>query len=425
MKWSPLLTGAQRHEAWARVREITEALDRPYDEWALSLPDAESGVRSISLALGRCGVALFAGWAARAGIERGQAISRRFLEESIELLPDKTMDDSLYCGFSGVAWTTEHLLRISGEDPGDDPVAGIDEALVEFLENEDFHPAYDLLGGLAGLGVYALEREGRPLAGRIASLVLDRLEAMARPQSTGISWPSGSRTRRAVRDDAPADETYFNLGLSHGVPGVIGILSRFARIAELRPKALHLLEGAVDWFLLQRLPDGAGGAFPDYIVHDAAPEPARVAWCYGDPGVAAAMLAAARALDRSELGAEALRISHLAATRPLARTEVVDTGLCHGSAGLAHLYHRLHRATGDAPCADAAQQWFECCLERVTDRPAIAGFPTFSFDRKREGEFIEDPAWLTGAAGVGLALLAAITDQEPEWDRLLLLDLGG
>jgi hypothetical protein len=32
----------------------------------------------------------------------------------------------------------------------------------------------------------------------------------------------------------------------------------------------------------------------------------------------------------------------------------------------------------------------------------------------------DDPGFLTGAAGVGLALLAATTPVEPAWDRLLL-----
>jgi lantibiotic biosynthesis protein len=31
-----------------------------------------------------------------------------------------------------------------------------------------------------------------------------------------------------------------------------------------------------------------------------------------------------------------------------------------------------------------------------------------------------DPGFLTGAAGIGLALLAAVSPVEPEWDRLLL-----
>src|SRR5688572_7663754 len=138
MSWSPLLTGPLRDEARARVAEIARALDRPYDDWTLTLPAAENGVRSVSLALGRCGVALFFGWAERAGIDGAGQLSRRFLDESIELLPEKLMDESLYCGFPGVAWTTEHLLRLSGRSGEEDPVAGIDEALLEFLENEDF-----------------------------------------------------------------------------------------------------------------------------------------------------------------------------------------------------------------------------------------------------------------------------------------------
>jgi hypothetical protein len=421
MSWSPFLTGSLRDEAKARVVEIARALDRPYDDWALTLPHAENGVRSVSVALGRCGLAIFFAWAERAGIEGAGAAARRFLNESIELLPEKLMDESLYCGFPGVAWTTEHLLRLSGRDVAEDPAAGIDEALLEFFENDDFRPAYDLLGGLAGLGVYALEREGRPLARKIAGAVLDRLEEMSRPQSSGISWPSGAGTRRALREDAPLDETYFNLGLSHGVPGVIGILARFAGRSELRARVLPLLEGGVEWLMQQHL-EGTHITFPDYRVHNSAPVPARVAWCYGDPGVAAALFAAARALDRPELMTQALATAHTAARRPLADTGVVDTGLCHGSAGLAHIYHRLYRASGDEECGRAAQLWFERCLARATDRPSIAGFPTFSFDRVRDGEYIEDPGWLTGAAGVGLVLLAAITDQEPLWDRLLLLD---
>jgi len=36
---------------------------------------------------------------------------------------------------------------------------------------------------------------------------------------------------------------------------------------------------------------------------------------------------------------------------------------------------------------------------------------------------VSDPSLLTGAVGIGLALLAATTPVEPMWDRILLLDL--
>ncbi|HEX7277236.1 MAG TPA: lanthionine synthetase LanC family protein, partial [Acidimicrobiales bacterium] len=88
-----------------------------------------------------------------------------------------------------------------------------------------------------------------------------------------------------------------------------------------------------------------------------------------------------------------------AAARPIQDAGVVDAGLCHGAAGLLHVSNRLYQATGDERQAAAARRWLEPAL---TLPVAGAGF-------------------LEGRAGVGLALLAATTDVEPEWDRILLL----
>lgn len=421
---APFLSGPLRDEAAARVREIARALDRPYDDWVLSRRADDGGLRSVSLALGRCGLAVFSGWLWHTGFDEDAGdTATRLLGEAIELLPEKSMDASLLCGFPGVAWTTEHLLLLSGETPAEDPSSEIDDALIAALEDPTFVPAYDLIDGLAGLGVYALERGERLSGRRLASLVLDRLEATACPQSAGISWPSGQITRTAQGKDVAPDETYFNLGLSHGVPGVVAVLARFLAVPELAPRARPLLEGVVEWIRAQRLPAGMDGAYPDFVAHDVIPEPARLAWCYGDPGVAASLFAAARALRRPDVEAFAVDVAHAACRRAFETSAVVDAGFCHGSAGLAHLFHRLHRASGDAECARAGRAWFARLLERTEDRPNIAGLATFCFERERGGEYIEDPAWLTGAAGAGLALLAAVTDLDPVWDRPFLLDL--
>lgn len=422
---SPFLTGALREEAIARLREIAQALDRPYDDWTLVRPDDDRGLRSVSLALGRCGLAVFYAWLGRTGLAEGASErAAQLLNEAIDLLPSQSMDASFLCGFPGVAWTTEHVLQLLDQWPEDDPNADVDDALLAGLEDPTFVPAYDLIDGLAGHGVYALERRGRAAALPLASSVLERLENTACTQSVGLSWPSGLITRTAQGKNVAPDETYFNLGLSHGVPGVIAILARFVAVPELRERALPLLEGAVEWIQAQRLPAAMNGAFPDHVARDVTPEPARAAWCYGDPGVAAALFAAARALERPSLEAFALDVAHAAARRDPSTTGVVDAGLCHGSAGLAHIFHRLYRASGDEECRRAAIAWFERLLTRVTDRPNVAGFATFCFERVRDGEYVEDPAWLTGAAGVGLVLISALTDPAPTWDRALLLDLG-
>ena len=159
---APLLTGSLRSQAITRLREISEALDRPYDGWILARPGDDRGLRSVSLALGRCGVAVFYAWLDRAGLdERAAERASRFLGEAIDLLPSQSMDASFLCGFPGVAWTTEHVLRLLGQMPLEDPNADIEDALLGGLDDPTFVPAYDLIDGLAGHGVYALERRER------------------------------------------------------------------------------------------------------------------------------------------------------------------------------------------------------------------------------------------------------------------------
>lgn len=427
----PLLTGGLRQEAEARVREIAGALARPHDEWVLARRPDTTGLRTVSLALGRCGTVCFDLWMGRTGRDDA-AIDRAIasLEHSISVLPSLTMDLSVLCGFPSVAWTTEHVLRTLDQhpEPDDDINADIDATLLEALHDPLVPTAYDLIDGLAGIGVYALERRGRPTALPLMNALLDRWESTACEQAVGLAWPSGQSTRRAQGKDVPADDTYFNLGLSHGVPGVVACLARLHRIQEIRARVTPLLQGAVAWLCAQRPTGDVGnrGMYPDFVAAGVDPEPARLAWCYGDPGVAVAIVAAGQALARVDLVDFGLEVAHAAAARDVATSSVVDDGICHGTAGLVHVFHRLYRATGDPTCREAALAWLVRLLRRKDDVPNVAGFTTLCFERERAGEIIEDPAWLTGAAGVGLVLLSALTgpgDPLPTWDRPLLLDL--
>lgn len=421
--WTPLLEGALRDEALTRVRAIAAALDRDPDAWPLSAVSDPRALRLASLASGRAGLALFHAWAAGAGLDpRGEALAVARLGEAFDLVASRTMDASLFCGFTGVAWAAHQLSPVEGDD---DPVAGIDDALLALVEDDAFEPAYDLVDGLVGIGVYALARLPRPAARRLAECVLERLADRSSLEPVGRSWRSGVLSSRALRTGVSEESTepWWNLGLAHGVPGVLAWLARAARAGVRQADALALLEGGVAWLAAQRLPAETGGAFADFVSHDLEPEPSRLAWCYGDPGVAVALLAAARALGRTDIEALALDTAHRAAARPPERSFVVDTGLCHGAAGVAHAFHRLARATGDATCRDAARRWFAEALAPRADRGGVAGFATFSFERVTEGEYLEDPCLLTGAAGVGLALMAAATDAAPDWDAAFLLDV--
>jgi lantibiotic biosynthesis protein len=88
---------------------------------------------------------------------------------------------------------------------------------------------------------------------------------------------------------------------------------------------------------------------------------------------------------------------------------VNEPGLCHGAAGLMHIFNRIYQATGQSVFRDAALRWLD-------DTLALCDFPAGN-------RWQESCGLLNGAAGIALALLAVVGDREPRWDRILLCDL--
>ncbi len=395
-----------RAESEAAVKEIRDGLLEPWDSWELHRNP--SALRSVSLASGRVGVVLFL--AQHAGA-RGDAVSesRRdlLLDQTFRLLPETTLDGSLFSGFAGVAWVCQWL---SNEPPRDhDANEQIDQVLVERLQNLEMALEFDLMSGLVGMGLYFLDRIPTRAAFDGLSLILQRLERTAHREPEGVWW-------KARRDGAAAPG---NLGVSHGVAGVIGFLGRLISAKLFRERAEPLLVDAVRWLVSHRQEVFEGFGFPH---HTFPINRCRLSWCYGDVGVAAVLEAVGLVLRRDDWRQVALETGHLAAARGLENSGVVDAGLCHGSAGLGHAFHRLYHSTGEEAFREASIRWFRHCLGQRDPQDSRCGFQAWSHELVRDGSFVADPCWLTGSAGVGLGLLAALESQPPCWDRPLLLD---
>lgn len=307
---------------------------------------------------------------------------------------------ALFGGACGLGWTIEHL---AGGETAEGVCATIDRALL--LRLATWTDDYDLIAGLVGFGIYGLERGAAGLA--VTTQVLELLERSARPRDGGVAWHTHVELLPAWQQ-VVAPDGYWNYGLAHGLPGVVGFLARCVRLEVEAARARALLDGAMTALL------AVGPAnYPSWIPSDSGNR--RVAWCYGDLGVVFAILAAARACDRSDWQDAALGLARGCASvdDPMIR----DAGLCHGTAGAAHLFARLWNATGEDPFADAARRWLDRTLAIRRTEP-VAGFPMFT----GPDEWEPSASLLTGAAGVALAFHAAITETEPTWDRMLLVD---
>jgi hypothetical protein len=420
--WSPILEGAAAARATAAVTAVAGAIG----EAPLSVRRAGS-----CLAAGEAGVALFFDYLdrARPGAGYGEIAWRR-LDRAIDDLASSRQSPGLFSGFTGISWVAEHLHRGSAASqpsaPGpaaeDDPNADIDAALLDHLRRAPWTYHFDLTTGLVGYGVYALERLPRSSAVACLELVVERLAEIAQPRPAGLAWFTPCdmlpEPHRPLYPQGVED-----LGVAHGTPGVIAMLARICAAGVAAEQARSLLAGGVSWLLAQKLPAARHSVFPSAVGPAVRSWPARTAWCYGDPGIAVALLAAGRTMDEPAWEREALALARTVARRPPESCGVDDAGLCHGAAGLGHLLNRLYQATGDPELLAAARAWFGRTLGHWEPGRGLGGFLAFTAPEDDSDQLVwnEDPGFLVGSAGMALALLAATSSVDPAWDRLLLL----
>ena len=409
--WRPILDGALRERAFEVVHAIADSLRGSYLD----------RVQYASLGGGHAGLAILYAYLDLAQPEEDyDETAVQFLQRAINALSASAMWPSLYGGFTGIAWAVEHLKGrlIDPEDEGTNEE--IDEALKEYVSHSPWNDDYDLINGLVGFGVYALERKPAS-ASAIACLerIVERLNETAERNADGVTW----LTRPYLLSEwerKQCPDGYYNLGLAHGVPGVVALLGGVCAAGVAVEQARSLLDGAVVWLLRQRRGDGALSSF-SHRTAEIEEDDCRLAWCYGDAGVAAALLVAARCVNEEEWEREALAIATRAAAREPESAGVKDAGLCHGAAGLGHIFNRLFQATGEEVFREAARYWFERTIEMKLTGQGIAGFSVFMPGEDGTERWVDEPGLLMGAAGIALALLAAVTDIEPQWDRMLLV----
>lgn len=283
----------------------------------------------------------------------------------------------LHEGIAGVAFAFSHL--------GIEVDPNVAQLLVRTLP----HLHHDLIKGVGGIGVFALE--GMPATAELLTRTIAVLDKTAIPAGRGrCLFTNADFLGPELEPSFPYGAT--DLGVAHGQGGPIAVAA--AAAAWGIPKARALYRDLVV-YLWSQARSGMDARFPTLA---EIGRPARSAWCYGDPGVAAALLSAADAIGDEEGHELARDLAALAAQRAPQATEVADPNLCHGAIGLAHLFNRIAQATADAEFGEVARTWYSRAL--AMPRPEKSGL-------------------LDGQLGVALALHAAVSEIEPSWDRVL------
>ncbi len=414
LPWRPLLDGELAARATRAIDDIATAL-------AMLSPTTDPSLLqwAHNLSSGTAGWALFHAYRAGSWPDRGDdERAMQLISLALDAVPEARMNVSLYHGVAGVAWMVEHVGKYF-YDLGDiDPLVHVDGYLLAQVDRTRLEEPIDLMAGIIGQGVYALERMPRASAAALLSAVVSALEDSATRTEQGVSWFTPPELLGP--DVAMAPTGYFNLGLAHGVPGVVSFLARCIAANVEVERSRRLLESATNWLLAQR---GSAAnhrdAFPGFVMRDRALSPKRSGWCYGDLGIACVLELAARITATPAWATAAREIALAIAAHPIDVLAFDDAGLCHGACGTGHMFNRLFQATGEPALGTAARNCFEHALTMRRDGVGIGGFQ--AFDPEAPGGWADAHGFLSGAAGIGLTLIAAVTDQVPTWDAVSLI----
>ncbi|TDX00534.1 lanthionine synthetase C family protein [Dinghuibacter silviterrae] len=214
--------------------------------------------------------------------------------------------------------------------------------------------------------------------------------------------------------------TEVNFGLSHGIPSILKFCVQCFKQGICMDASQKLAEQIILILLANTNPDPAINYFP-YSISTAkeTERRTRLAWCYGDLGVGIVLYQAGTVFQNKQLVDFSLEVLlHSTKRKNSKEARVSDACVCHGSAGIAHIYNRMWHYTRNPVFKEACDYWIQKTVEFSAHEDGIAGYKKYD---GLNNVYINEGGLIEGTAGVGLALLSYLTG-DFSWDYCLMLN---
>ena len=336
------------------------------------------------------------------------------LNDKIEILLshiNAEMGPTLCSGQSGICWLLRYLdsKGIIDCDDIDDILNDIDK-YVYYLFVHSFINDVDYLHGGLGIAYYYLLANNKHSAS-VGKMFLNKLI------ETKINFDDGSCAWKTQVKDSRKDKyvTVANFSLSHGMAAIIVFLAKYFELTK-DIEASHLIRQTFLFFTNNVNPDNYYSVYSNWIDFEVPNErcESRLAWCYGDLGIALALRYAGTILNDSVM----LNFSDFVTKKTTLRfseSQIQDVTFCHGSSGACFIYNFLYQRIGDKLYKESAMFWLNDTLNKIN---------TINFENRKidTDQLNNDDTFLTGLPGVGLALLSLIDKDYASWSEILLLN---
>ncbi|MEM1141411.1 MAG: lanthionine synthetase LanC family protein [Pseudomonadota bacterium] len=365
---------------------------------------------SSGYASGLAGEAIFFAAASSMDIDREEtrkAAIERLTEVQARLPGIDFPNCGIANGLAGISFSVSEvgsLLQIPSfvhQDAHIDVYEYVSDHLGLRLAKQGGDEEFDIINGLAGIGLWALSIPSEKWRTLIAAQVVDCLSDLRDVTSSSALWKTPDARLKLSRPNEHVD-VELNLGAAHGAPGVcIFLKSALAQgIAEKRSKTL--LVDALESIAGELHPDRVS-ASRNFVGDDGI---SRLAWCYGDGGMALAFAPSTEAdfhTPRTASAWDVVRSRFI--ERESDSAGLMDGGVCHGSAGLLIIANRLAHSTHATEFSQARDRWL---LDLLSRKSLAAGTGAFFAWNAIDRAYEWNRTLLAGEAGIGLALLTAL-----------------
>lgn len=339
-----------------------------------------------------------------------------YINKSIKLLQKSTTYPTYAAGIAGLGTYLAYLESI--EFASNIINNEVDDYLFCQLEHYINNNYYDYLHGVIGIAIYFLYKyrvAKNDCTHAALNLTLRYLQSTKIIENDGYKWGVPSKKRSGIE---------FNISLSHGISAIIFFLTKLHHIGfETDVDITNIILRAIKYINYQQIPVKQYNSFYPYLAIESTPviTGSRLAWCYGDLGIALTQYNAGRELDNHQIIQNALEILKYAAIyrRNIIANGIVDAGICHGSAGVAHIFNLMYHNTKLELFKEAADYWIQETILQSAHSDGYAGYSVWC----PGNTYHKSLGLLEGISGIALSFMSYLYPKTFNWDQFLLMSL--
>lgn len=323
----------------------------------------------------------------------------KHLEQGMALLDKLPLSSSLYRGISGIGWAVQNFSRPDLLPWREEVLGDLDNLLAEGLEVTN-NLNIDIINGLAGIAVYAVARGLDQTSSRELWAVLDH-----KISDYFATWCT------SAHEDRQPESVANNLGVAHGVPGLLSVAAVASSRGLLSGQTQALLKKGLDTLWNVALVENGKISYP---CRHGETKTSRLAWCYGGLGIAATFKNGA-AIDAANIQRLRLISESSLAQYEAGAHGIRDASLCHGYAGAALTFQYLAQS---GILEDELASLLRTTSHDACSAALDSGIQRAGTSSTARG-MVPSPSFLEGGAGVALALSAMFSERRPSWMDLL------